>query len=267
MYMVIQELQENLNKVIKTDPGNTFQQEWMIYDPLLLGAAPAVDPLFYKMKEKTIVGAHHLLPEEWLPGAVTVISYFLPFTKEVRASNEFKGKGSMEWLHARFIGEEFNNKIRSLIVQDIKALGADALAPLLEKRMVIDFHGMTSNWSERHAAYAAGLGTFSLNRGLITAKGMAGRFGSVITTLHIEPTPRSYNDPFQYCPWMVDGSCGACMKRCPSGAITEEGKDKKICHEYLFNTDPLKKERGPFGYPYSACGKCQTGVPCENQIP
>ena len=38
---------------------------------------------------------------------------------------------------------------------------------------------IASDWSERHAAYAAGLGTFGLTRALITEKGIAGRFGSL----------------------------------------------------------------------------------------
>ena len=37
-----------------------------------------------------------------------------------------------------------------------------------------------SNWSERHVAYVCGLGTFGC-QGLITSKGLAGRFGSIIT--------------------------------------------------------------------------------------
>ncbi len=265
--MILQDLQNKMINLINTDADNTFQQEWRFYDTPLIGAALADDPLFFKMKEENIAGKQFLLPGEWLPGAVTVISYFLPFTREVSASNYYKGKGSMEWLHARFKGEAFNNIIRSLIIGEMETLGEKALAPMLDDKMEIDYNEMSSNWSERHAAYVAGLGTFSLNRGMITEKGMAGRFGSVITTLTLEPTPRRYNDPFQNCLWMVDESCGACMERCPSGAITEQGKDKKVCYEYLFVKDPLKKEREIYGYPYSACGKCQTSVPCENQIP
>lgn len=33
-----------------------------------------------------------------------------------------------------------------------------------------------SNWSERHAAYVCGLGTFGLSKGLITDKGMGRTF-------------------------------------------------------------------------------------------
>lgn len=41
--------------------------------------------------------------------------------------------------------------------------------------------GISSNWSERHAAYVAGLGTFSLNDALITVNGIAHRVGSILS--------------------------------------------------------------------------------------
>ncbi len=265
--MFLQQLQEKITKQVQTDPDNSFTGQWLFYDPPLVGAAFAADSLFLKMKEEKIAGEQFMLPEEWLPGAVSVISYFLPFTREVRTSNHTQGKASMEWLHSRFQGETFNDKIRKLIIKEIESFGEKAVAPMLDERKVIDFNELASNWSERHAAYVAGLGTFSLNRGMITVRGMAGRFGSVITTLKVEPTPKDYSTPFEYCPELMEGSCGMCIDRCPSGAITSEGKDKQVCFQHLFIQDPLKEEREPYGYPYSACGKCQTNVPCEYQVP
>jgi len=260
-------LMEKMRMVILRDPGNYVGHELRIYDPPLLGIARADDPLFAEMKKEEVVGELFRLPEEWLPGAASVISYFLPFTPGVRRSNHSPGPASVEWLHGRFRGEEFNNGMRQLLVQELQKMGGKAVAPALENEMVIDYNTYRSNWSERHVAFAAGLGTFSLNRGLITGKGMAGRFGSVITDLQFEHTPREYRELYQYCPWMVDGSCGQCVDRCPSGAISGEGKDKAICSRYLFVEDPLKETREKFDYPYSACGKCQTGVSCEDRRP
>ena len=40
-------------------------------------------------------------------------------------------------------------------------------------------YGMASCWSERHAAFVSGLGTFGLCDGLITPVGKAMRCGSV----------------------------------------------------------------------------------------
>jgi hypothetical protein len=58
-----------------------------IFDPPLVGAAAADDPLFATLKTPEAIGPHHLSPTEWLPGARTVVSYFLPFTATVRQAN------------------------------------------------------------------------------------------------------------------------------------------------------------------------------------
>jgi epoxyqueuosine reductase QueG len=90
---------------------------------------------------------------------------------------------------------------------------------------------------------------------MITRAGSAGRFGSVVTDAVLEPTPRTYQGPTDHC-----GRCGACIERCPCGAIGPEGKDNLACKKYLDQTLGLYSPR--YG-----CGKCQTGVPCEGRVP
>jgi epoxyqueuosine reductase QueG len=128
--------------------------------------------------------------------------------------------------------------------------------------------GWASPWSERHVAYACGLGTFSLNDGLITPKGMAVRIGSVAVLLKLAPSERKYGHPKENCLLFRNEKCGKCIPRCPAGAITVEGHDKDRCQEYI-NSEPLKAKRLEYGLqnPPPACGLCQTGVPCEFEIP
>jgi epoxyqueuosine reductase QueG len=114
----------------------------------------------------------------------------------------------------------------------------------------------TSLWSERHIAYIAGLGTFGLSRGIITRRGMAGRFGSLVTAAPFLPDEREYEELYQYCT-----RCGVCVRNCPAGAISlEHGKDNLICCTFL---DELKEK---YGY-RRGCGQCQVAVPCESGIP
>jgi epoxyqueuosine reductase len=110
-------------------------------------------------------------------------------------------------------------------------MGEQALAPGLDLRFRVE--EKKSNWSERHVAFVAGLGTFGLHRALITAKGTTVRIGSVITTLVLSPTPRPYTRYDEYCPFLTRGTCGACMKRCPPAAITERGKNNNACGDYI----------------------------------
>ena len=224
-----------------------------IYDKPIVGVASADDPLFDRLKEKEIVGPQHMSPKEWLNSAKSVIVYFLPFSKRVRESNRTGVHISAEWLYGRIEGEILNEALRRHLVQMLINMGARALAPALDPRFkVVD---RKSNWSERHAAYIAGLGTFSLSRSLITRVGSAGRIGSLIVDFDIEPTRRDYEEHEEYCT-----KCGACILRCPPLAIDEKGKDNAVCSQYI---DRIKERFKPkYG-----CGKCQTGVPCESSIP
>jgi epoxyqueuosine reductase QueG len=260
-------LLEKMYDLVATDKKNTYKNQYRIYDSPLVGFADAHDPIFQDFKDKNIIGPIFKAPTEWLPEAKTVISFFLPFTKKVRTSNYDQGIASDEWMHGRFVGEAFVQYLGRQIVQLLKDSDFKALAPNTDPSFQSDFTTYTSNWSERHIAYAAGLGTFSLNRGLITEKGMAGRFGSVITDSYIIPSPRPYSDPFENCLFTREGKCGECIKRCPSHSITKEGKNKYTCHQYLFTENPRKEFNKTHGYPYSACGKCLTNVPCETKIP
>lgn len=114
----------------------------------------------------------------------------------------------------------------------------------------------TSRWSERHAAYISGLGTFGLHKGLITERGTCGRFVSVLTDLPLPPTPRPYTGLYDYCT-----HCGACVRRCPVGAISQKaGKDHVACAYFVDWTMALYAPR--YG-----CGKCQVGVPCQSRNP
>lgn len=262
-----QTLIQKINDFILTSPLNNYQGDNRYYDEPLIGFADAANPLFNDFKQSHIVGPTFRTPKEWFPSAATVISFFMPSTAAIRESNYPSGVASEEWMHARFKGDSFLNDVRRYIIVELKKAGALAIAPHLDTNFHADFTIYTSNWSERHVAYAAGLGTFSLNKGLITEKGMAGRFGSVVTDLPLEPTPIKYTDPFENCLYLKEGKCGVCIKRCPVGAITKNGKNKYLCHQHIFMTNPRKDLADIYGYPYSSCGKCQTKVPCETRIP
>jgi epoxyqueuosine reductase len=224
-----------------------------LFDAPLLAVAHAYDPLFTRLTEEDAVGPQHLLPQEWLEGARSVISYFLPFTKTVREANRTLGVAAKEWMYGRYEGEQFNNALRKHLVEQLENKGVKVVSPGIDPRFTIVKR--RSNWSERHVAFIAGMGTFSLSRSLITRHGSAGRIGSVIVDVSIEPTTRQYTAIDEYCV-----KCGACILRCPPLAINEQGKDNAVCSDYLDRVFARYKPR--YG-----CGKCQTSVPCEFKIP
>ncbi|MDR3576973.1 MAG: hypothetical protein P4L50_24170 [Anaerolineaceae bacterium] len=244
-----------------------------IFDEPLVGFASGDDPLFETYQ--TVVGEFHWTPRQVLGSSddpsVSVVVWVLPITKATRLSNRVMKEGcSLPWNHTRFLGEDFNDELRRQVVTFFEERGFKAAAPVLMEQynMVALKNGRASNWSERHAAYAAGLGTFSLSDGLITARGIAHRVGSVVCNAPFEPTQRPYNQYQEYCPYLRDGSCGICIQRCPAGALSAAGHDKLKCEDYLFQTlKPWRQKPGYMGDGYVGCGLCQTSVPCEHQIP
>jgi len=230
-----------------------------MYGAPLMGCASAEDPIFRELGCPEAASGEFRPPSFWLPQGRTVLSFFLPVCGEVAASNrEDMSFPSPQWLHARMEGQNMIAKLTGYLCAALENEGYAAVAPLLDPRFTSRQGPQVfgSNWSERHVAYACGLGTFGLSRGLITQKGMAGRITSLVTDLELEPDHRAYSAFDAYCMY-----CGACVRNCPVHAISlETGKDNVACSAFL---DAVKETQAPrYG-----CGKCQVGVPCEHRNP
>lgn len=230
-------------------------------DSPLFGVAAADDPLFTEFKKPSVIDPAHRLPSEWLDGAVSVLSMFLPYEHSVVEINAADPKpATPAWIHARIEGQLMLDELCRYIVSLLEEAGFRAVCPAISPEFGSPA-SYVSNWSERHIAYAAGLGTFGLHRGLITEKGTAGRFCSVITDMPLAPTPRAYSGPFDYCTM-----CGSCAVRCPCNAIFPEegivsGKHQDICGPYVMATK--LPAAGPHGRIRYGCAKCMSGVPCS----
>ena len=245
-----------------------------IFSEPIIGFADGRDQIFTEYKN--IIGDFHKTPAEWLNTAgkdsyenISVICWILPISKKTRKSNTKQQKiPSERWAHTRNCGEKFNNKLRKFVVSLLKRNGYQAIAPMLSDKFEwknTEKSGIASTWSERHAMYAAGLGTFGLCDGLITKAGKAMRCGSVITSMELKASERNFKNHSEYCLFLEDGKCGKCIKRCPGNAITQEGHSKEKCLEYQReNIDPAR-----YGEDMEVvgCGLCQTDVPCEGQLP
>ena len=258
------------------------------FDEPVVVFADGDDPIFRELKK--VIGDHHLTPREalerhvqekhWKLGAkdhiekVGVISYVLPEPYETRLTTREPLYGvSVRHNHTRWRGEVFQKSLQHYIVSLLEIHGYDAVAPrrapFFEWADTPD--GARVNWSERHVAYASGLGTFGLNGLLITPKGCAHYLGSVVCDLALTPTPRPYDSHVAYCTFYQDKSCRRCIERCAAGAISENGRNALICRSYLGKTQVEKLAEaggleGLLGMGPS-CGLCMTNVPCEDRIP
>jgi epoxyqueuosine reductase len=262
-------------------PHNSLRNEAgdKAWDEPLIGFSRGSDPLYDEFKNH--IGDFHWTPEEifslTFPEAgasaaeLTVISWILPQTAATKRDNQLEQRFPSErWSRSRYFGEQFNVELRRHLLASLQAAGCQAMAPEfspLKNNAISERYGRASTWSERHAAFAAGLGTFGLCDGLITAAGKAMRCGSVIARIKLPPTVRPYQDHHAYCLYYAKGTCGKCVERCPVEAISrEKGHDKEKCRTYTQETtrDYVKTN---FGIDTYGCGLCQTGVPCESQIP
>ncbi|RNC65092.1 MAG: epoxyqueuosine reductase, partial [Desulfuromonadales bacterium] len=171
---------EEVRSFVAENPGNRFPDgSGPYFDEPLVGFAAADDPLFTEYKR--IIGDFHLTPAELLEGAATVMVWILPVTQGTRMSNRLESTWpSLKWALTRTHGETLNGLLRRHLVAYLEGLGHRAVAPQYApawKEFADSPVGVASTWSERHAAYAAGLGTFSLSDGLITGRGIAHRVG------------------------------------------------------------------------------------------
>ncbi len=265
---------------INKSPENTLkdrnnERAWT--DPLI-GFSSGDDSLYQEFKD-------HIGPFYWTPDEIfnktfpqkiveshelTIISWILPQTGQTKSDNRKETEYPSErWARARVYGEEVNEKLRKHVEEQLTQGDIDVVAPMLSPlwgRRDSDRYGFASNWSERHTAFASGLGTFGLCDGLITPKGKAVRIGSAVARIKIEPTERPYKGRHDYCIFFTKGICGKCIERCPAESISKEGHDKTVCHRYT-RTQIIPYARSRFGFDSYACGLCQTGVPCESKIP
>lgn len=279
-------LETFITKYAATSPKNvlpSFNGE-PIFDAPMVGFADGDDPIFEYYK--VVALESHLTPREALglhlkargngkePSRVSVIVFVMPITALTRLSlRQEKLVPSLRWNHTRWQGQYMMEDLVGQLVSRLEGLGHEAVAPELtsffERRDTPT--GRSSNWSQRHAAYAAGLGTFSLSDGLITPRGIAMRCGSVVTDAPIPASPRTYPYHLANCLFYEGQSCRRCIERCPAGAITEQGHDRLKCSEFVQveQRNILQQMRRGEGYigKYLGCGLCQVKVPCESMIP
>lgn len=229
-----------------------------------VGFADAHGPEISRLRD--VASPSHMAPEEILPGARTIVSYFLPFTRALDRTNLPPGEvPSMEWAVAY---EETNGMIRRInkaLIDWLASTGAESREP--EAAYRFDRERLVSEWSQRHVAWAAGLGTFGINNMLITPTGCCGRFGSIVTDLTLE-TDRPLAG--ELCIYKRTGQCRACIARCPSKALTLKGFNRKSCYELVSRNARIftglgSSYSGTGNGPVTGsevCGKCTTCIPC-----
>lgn len=222
----------------------------------LVGFADAADPQFLRLKE--VVSETHAIPQDILPEARTVIAFFLPFSKELTASNVKGQMSSRQWAITYIETNELIAQLSRHLQRFFQEFCATSCT--IPATHNWDEVRLVSNWSHRHIAYIAGLGSFGRNNMLITEKGCCGRVGSFITTYPIQA------DTIRQAPaclYKYDGTCGKCVRKCVNDALTADSFDRFRCYAMLLKN---VEEHDEVGYA-DVCGKCLVAVPCSHVDP
>lgn len=283
MSINLQHLDQVIQKTYESLERNHFstlgRPDHVMWDAPFFGVSKGDDPYYNFLKKH--IGSFHWspieafrlkYPDESNAAQLRVVSICFPQTME---SKETQSKEtvcpSREWIVTRGEWEPLIREFSEKITQNLQEMGTrSASIELLPGLMVHKDgnFGLSSTWSHRHAAYISGLGTFGLSDGLITKKGKAVRFTTLIVEAPLEVKDRPYADHHEWCLYFRDGSCGVCMSRCPIKAISERGHDKNACADYeeVFSTKYWPKDIDKSDY-ILGCGLCQAGIPCQNGRP
>lgn len=276
-----------------------FVGSWSLSEPLkgsshvwgepLIGFCSALDPSFDSLP--LIASPSHVMPTDVLEDASLIMSYFLPYNEDlcdVEGADEegLEEEDFMEnwcrlYRETNYLMESLHEELEHIISE--KGFSC-AHYPSWHGSSDVDREHLVSKWSHSHIGEICGLGTIGLHGWLITEKGCAGRVGSIVTNIPMDPKEikflnrnvrhnclykrekQSITDKFEKhgtssLDMVVNSmkACTLCIGKCPVNALSQQGRDHLQCSSQLkANT----KERGA-----RVCGACAIGLPCSHKIP
>ncbi len=242
-------LAELIGSIIRrevAEAGTTYRE------PLIRWVA-ADDPGFHELHR--VIHPDHRMPHDLLPGARSVVSYFLPFAPwVVEANARDKVRVAREWAVAYVETNALIGRINARLIESLAERGVRAAAEPATHNF--DPLSLRSRWSHKSVAVIAGLGSFGLHQMVITDAGCAGRFGSLVLDAEL---PESVSVPQPRCLYFYDGSCLECVQRCPVHALDpSQPLDKGRCYHHLLTVAAQYQTTGIA----DVCGKCALG-PCS----
>jgi epoxyqueuosine reductase QueG len=209
---------------------------------------------------KEAVSPEHLMPRDILPDAKSIISFFIPFQESIVKSNMEGTMASTQWatayMETNTVIKTINDRIETLMEQNGYKAGK------IPATHNFDVKKLISNWSHRHIAFIAGMGTFGINNMLITKNGCCGRLGSILINYEL-PEYEQSRETKENCLNKQGRSCGMCQRKCVVNAYGHNTYDRHKCYEQCLKNMEYHKQ---LGYA-DICGKCLVGLPCSTGCP
>lgn len=240
-------LEERIECLIKEQVASLDRPD--LFREPLIGFSDAYDVDYTNLKN--MIGPWHKKPTEFLENAKSVVSIFVPSTKEVAkaplAAQDVKNK----WGEAYLVINSAFPSICNSVIQLLKCEGFDAMS--IPPTHTYDPKILHAAWSHRSAGVISGIGTMGINRMIITKKGSAGRFCSVITSAPLAPSPKEIA---HRCFYLKNGKCKKCLKICAVEALNFDGFDKFKCQLETLHLAAMCED-----VENDTCGKCISVCP------
>jgi epoxyqueuosine reductase QueG len=246
---------DELAALITDTIHQTIQQTDQItcYRTPVIGFLCADDPEFANLEELT--GGSHLMPEDLLPGARSVVSYFLPFEPQiVYANQQDKEKPACQWAIAYKETNALIGTIAARLIEVLGEHGVKAAAEAATGKFSVD--KLRDHWSHKSIAVMSGIGSFGLHQMVITDAGCCGRFGSLVLDAELPVNKPAHKER---CEFFDLGTCMDCVLVCPVQALDEEQPfDRWACQQQLARNSQDFLDLGKV----TVCGKCAVMGPC-----
>jgi len=253
--MRAEDLRRILEAFVSSYPTRAKVRNWW-RKPLL--ATAEADDRFQILPK--IASDEHLLPRDLLPSAKTLIVFFIPFVKALIDENSPGEFPCRNWG----VAYQATNALIGLIAEEIRDQLAkhgyqSALTPATHN---FDEVKLISRWSHKHLAHLSGLGRLGINAQLISPSGCAGRLGSLVTEAELGNSPLVQSQ--ELCLHKANKECLKCLKRCPVGALREEGIDRQRCWTRLRLNRNKTEALAGLDETTHVCGKCVVDLPCSH---
>ena len=163
----------------------------------------------------------HILPQDLLSSAKSVVVFFVPFIKALALENH---KGEIPCRNWGKTYESTNRLINSMcehIQHHLENQGYKVQSTPATHNF--DHVKLAAQWSHKHLGYLTGLGRFGVNAQFITPSGCAGRLGSLVTDADLGDSPLVSEK--ELCLHKNGHKCLVCVNRCPIVAVSESGID------------------------------------------
>ncbi|MEG0830222.1 MAG: hypothetical protein RSD88_06105 [Anaerovoracaceae bacterium] len=204
----------------------------------IIGYANMYSPIFDMLSDKNL--CHH--PKGIYRPGDTVVVHFVPYAPEITKSNIGGKAPSKLWQGSYHDSLMLTMRINGVIRDALDTVGRLSSCTNTPADWEEDL--CREDWSHKLVAYVAGMGHFGPAGCLITEKGFAGRFGSIITDSHLSEKPQPMTEvelEALYHQLMreqryeeEDGVTVSeeMIQACPGKAISQKGINRHKCQEY-----------------------------------